>query len=317
MRNAPKSNTTKQGSRPSLGHVQSRRPLPEAPIANPSQSKSVKALAVIEAPKGRPHTSTSTDEGLDRVVFDRFLSGSHVYPTELTLPAGHLGGGDGDPDRLLVGRARSPDVPGCVTSTPVKTGPPSSGMRRREKGARRKRDSGTGSRDPRWSPIEKPSTGPCPGSCRKHRALFNVFYTKTSKNQSGSRTDRVATPSCRRPNGGDRRRARRRELRGEVRVAPGPPQRAPPRRSSTPAPHLFERSGFLGHLTVPRRRPRRKNQPITGSDTHMSAQTGRRGVRKHMGRKRAPPASGIWRWQNWTPAGRWSMGKWRGGGRRR
>jgi inorganic pyrophosphatase len=69
-------------------------------------------LAFIEIPKGS-RNKYEYDEGLDRVVFDRFLSGSTVYPTDYGFLPGHLGE-DGDPlDCLVVGS--EPTFPGCVT----------------------------------------------------------------------------------------------------------------------------------------------------------------------------------------------------------
>jgi inorganic pyrophosphatase len=103
-------------------------------------------LAFIEIPKGS-RNKYEYDEGLDRVVFDRFLSGSTVYPTDYGFLPGHLGE-DGDPlDCLVVGS--EPTFPGCVT--PVK--PVALFKMRDEKGADDKVIC-VPTRDPRWSHIE-------------------------------------------------------------------------------------------------------------------------------------------------------------------
>jgi inorganic pyrophosphatase len=103
-------------------------------------------LAFIEIPKGS-RNKYEYDEGLDRVVFDRFLSGSTVYPTDYGFLPGHLGE-DGDPlDCLVVGS--EPTFPGCVT--PVK--PVALFKMRDEKGADDKVIC-VPVRDPRWSHIE-------------------------------------------------------------------------------------------------------------------------------------------------------------------
>jgi len=119
--------------------------VPGFPLLNePVQQNQL--LAFIEIPKGS-RNKYEYDEGLDRVVFDRFLSGSTVYPTDYGFLPGHLGE-DGDPlDCLVVGS--EPTFPGCVT--PVK--PVALFKMRDEKGADDKVIC-VPVRDPRWSHID-------------------------------------------------------------------------------------------------------------------------------------------------------------------
>jgi inorganic pyrophosphatase len=72
-------------------------------------------LAFIEIPKGG-RNKYEYDEGLGRVVLDRFLSSSTVYPTDYGYLIGHRGR-DGDPLDVLV-CVSEPTFPGCVI--PVK-----------------------------------------------------------------------------------------------------------------------------------------------------------------------------------------------------
>jgi inorganic pyrophosphatase len=72
-------------------------------------------LAFIEIPKGG-RNKYEYDEDLDRVVLDRFLSSSTVYPTDYGYLIGHRGR-DGDPLDALV-CVSEPTFPGCVI--PVK-----------------------------------------------------------------------------------------------------------------------------------------------------------------------------------------------------
>ncbi len=74
-------------------------------------------LAFIEIPKGS-RNKYEYDENIERVVFDRFLSSSMVYPTDYGFLPGHLGE-DGDPLDCLV-LVSEPTFPGCVIPiTPV------------------------------------------------------------------------------------------------------------------------------------------------------------------------------------------------------
>ena len=103
-------------------------------------------LAFIEIPKGS-RNKYEYDEGLDRVVFDRFLSGSTVYPTDYGFLPGHLGE-DGDPlDCLVVGS--EPTFPGCVT--PVK---PVALFKMRDEAGSDDKVICVPVRDPRWSHID-------------------------------------------------------------------------------------------------------------------------------------------------------------------
>jgi inorganic pyrophosphatase len=72
-------------------------------------------LAFIEIPKGG-RNKYEYDEALGRVVLDRFLSSSTVYPTDYGYLIGHRGR-DGDPLDVLV-CVSEPTFPGCVI--PVK-----------------------------------------------------------------------------------------------------------------------------------------------------------------------------------------------------
>jgi inorganic pyrophosphatase len=72
-------------------------------------------LAFIEIPKGG-RNKYEYDERLGRVVLDRFLSSSTVYPTDYGYLIGHRGR-DGDPLDVLV-CVSEPTFPGCVI--PVK-----------------------------------------------------------------------------------------------------------------------------------------------------------------------------------------------------
>src|SRR5439155_4606345 len=72
-------------------------------------------LAYIEIPKGS-RNKYEWDEELDRVVLDRFLSSSTVYPVDYGFLMGHMGR-DGDPLDAMV-CVSEPTFPGCVI--PVK-----------------------------------------------------------------------------------------------------------------------------------------------------------------------------------------------------
>src|SRR5687767_3484278 len=72
-------------------------------------------LALIEIPKGS-RNKYEYDGGIDRVILDRFLSSSTVYPTDYGYLIDHRGR-DGDPLDVLV-CVSEPTFPGCVI--PVK-----------------------------------------------------------------------------------------------------------------------------------------------------------------------------------------------------
>ncbi len=72
-------------------------------------------LALVEIPKGS-RNKYEFDEGIGRLVLDRFLSSSMVYPTDYGFLMGHRGR-DGDPlDAMIC--VSEPSFPGCVI--PVK-----------------------------------------------------------------------------------------------------------------------------------------------------------------------------------------------------
>jgi inorganic pyrophosphatase len=68
-------------------------------------------LAFIEIPKGS-HNKYEYDESIGRVILDRFLSSSMVYPTDYGYLIGHRGR-DGDPLDAMV-CVSEPTFPGCV-----------------------------------------------------------------------------------------------------------------------------------------------------------------------------------------------------------
>jgi inorganic pyrophosphatase len=68
-------------------------------------------LAFIEIPKGS-RNKYEYDEKIDRVILDRFLSSSMVYPTDYGYLIGHRGR-DGDPLDAMV-CVSEPTFPGCV-----------------------------------------------------------------------------------------------------------------------------------------------------------------------------------------------------------
>jgi inorganic pyrophosphatase len=68
-------------------------------------------LAFIEIPKGS-RNKYEYDEEIDRVILDRFLSSSMVYPTDYGYLIGHRGR-DGDPLDAMV-CVSEPTFPGCV-----------------------------------------------------------------------------------------------------------------------------------------------------------------------------------------------------------
>ena len=72
-------------------------------------------LAFVEIPKGS-RNKYEFDEGIGRLVLDRFLSSSMVYPTDYGFLMGHRGR-DGDPLDAMV-CVSEPTFPGCVI--PVK-----------------------------------------------------------------------------------------------------------------------------------------------------------------------------------------------------
>jgi inorganic pyrophosphatase len=68
-------------------------------------------LAMIEIPKGS-RNKYEYDEGIGRVILDRFLSSSTVYPTDYGYLIGYRGR-DGDPLDAMV-CVSEPTFPGCV-----------------------------------------------------------------------------------------------------------------------------------------------------------------------------------------------------------
>jgi inorganic pyrophosphatase len=68
-------------------------------------------LALIEIPKGS-RNKYEYDEGIGKVILDRFLSSSTVYPTDYGYLIGHRGR-DGDPLDAMV-CVSEPTFPGCV-----------------------------------------------------------------------------------------------------------------------------------------------------------------------------------------------------------
>lgn len=72
-------------------------------------------LVHVEIPKGS-RNKYEYDEGIDRIILDRFLSSSTVYPVDYGYLMGHWGR-DGDPLDALV-CVSEPTFPGCVI--PVK-----------------------------------------------------------------------------------------------------------------------------------------------------------------------------------------------------
>ena len=72
-------------------------------------------LVHVEIPKGS-RNKYEYDEGIDRIILDRFLSSSTVYPTDYGYLIGHWGR-DGDPLDAMV-CVSEPTFPGCVI--PVK-----------------------------------------------------------------------------------------------------------------------------------------------------------------------------------------------------
>jgi inorganic pyrophosphatase len=72
---------------------------------------SAQLLALVEIPKGS-RNKYEYDEGLERIILDRFLSSSTVYPTDYGFLMGHRGR-DGDPLDALV-CVSEPTFPGCV-----------------------------------------------------------------------------------------------------------------------------------------------------------------------------------------------------------
>ena len=78
-------------------------------MAEPTPDDALRAF--IEIPKGS-RNKYEYDEALDRVVLDRFLSSSMVYPTDYGYLIGHRGR-DGDPLDVMV-CVSEPTFPGCV-----------------------------------------------------------------------------------------------------------------------------------------------------------------------------------------------------------
>ena len=72
-------------------------------------------LVHVEIPKGS-RNKYEYDEGIGRIILDRFLSSSTVYPTDYGYLIGHWGR-DGDPLDAMV-CVSEPTFPGCVI--PVK-----------------------------------------------------------------------------------------------------------------------------------------------------------------------------------------------------
>jgi inorganic pyrophosphatase len=75
------------------------------------QSGDDELLAFIEIPKGS-RNKYEYDERIRRVILDRFLSSSTVYPTDYGYLMGHRGR-DGDPLDAMV-CVSEPTFPGCV-----------------------------------------------------------------------------------------------------------------------------------------------------------------------------------------------------------
>jgi inorganic pyrophosphatase len=80
-----------------------------------ADDRSEELLAFIEIPKGG-RNKYEYDEDLERLVLDRFLSSSTVYPVDYGYLIGHRGR-DGDPLDAMV-CVSEPTFPGCVI--PVK-----------------------------------------------------------------------------------------------------------------------------------------------------------------------------------------------------
>jgi inorganic pyrophosphatase len=80
-----------------------------------SRTADAELLAFVEIPKGS-RNKYEFDEEVGRVILDRFLSSSTVYPTDYGYLMGHRGR-DGDPLDALV-CVSEPTFPGCVI--PVK-----------------------------------------------------------------------------------------------------------------------------------------------------------------------------------------------------
>jgi inorganic pyrophosphatase len=68
-------------------------------------------LVLVEIPKGS-RNKYEYDEGIERIILDRFLSSSTVYPTDYGYLLGHRGR-DGDPLDAMV-CVSEPTFPGCV-----------------------------------------------------------------------------------------------------------------------------------------------------------------------------------------------------------
>ncbi|MFT3862876.1 MAG: inorganic diphosphatase [Solirubrobacterales bacterium] len=129
-------------------------------------------LAVIEIPKGS-RNKYEYDEGLDRVVFDRFLSGSTLYPADYGFLDGYLGE-DGDPLDCLVVVSEA-TFPGCVI--PVK--PVALFKMRDEKGADDKVIC-VPTRDPRWSHMK--DLADVPGQLQAEiEHFFNIYKNLEDK----------------------------------------------------------------------------------------------------------------------------------------
>jgi inorganic pyrophosphatase len=80
-----------------------------AAVTSPTTEEGL--LAFVEIPKGS-RNKYEFDEGVGRVMLDRFLSSSTVYPTDYGYLIGHRGR-DGDPLDAIV-CVSEPTFPGCV-----------------------------------------------------------------------------------------------------------------------------------------------------------------------------------------------------------
>ncbi|MEK6278374.1 MAG: inorganic diphosphatase [Actinomycetota bacterium] len=68
-------------------------------------------LALVEIPKGS-RNKYEYDEGIGRVILDRFLSSSMVYPTDYGYLIGHRGRDEDPLDAMVC--VSEPTFPGCV-----------------------------------------------------------------------------------------------------------------------------------------------------------------------------------------------------------
>jgi len=118
----PKQYDNKGFAAPS-GRAIPRLPSPEAPLNKPVQERSALLRLSSENPQGKPHQSTSTTRGLDRVRLPTASSPSprapNGLPTDYGVPAPPAtSGADGDPLDLPRGVARSHGFPPFCGQTP-------------------------------------------------------------------------------------------------------------------------------------------------------------------------------------------------------